>query len=152
MKQLKLLKDRGVKEFSITFAPERPITGKKLWHTIDDYHHFPTGTTKKVKSKHLEEPAYDMRDVDDNSTRFHVDTIVFKVFGKVEHQGEVTRYDLVNMLYHIVYNDDDSEEYYHNEVRDQQKRCLSKQRQWRKLKSAKIHQNMLLKNPITRIM
>ena len=118
--------------------PERPITGKKLWHAIDNYHQFSPGTTKKVKSKHLEEPANDMHDVDDNSTRFHVGTIVFKVFGKVEHRGKVTGFDPVNKLYHIVYNDDDSEEYYHNEVRDQQQRSLSKRRQWRKPKSAKI--------------
>lgn len=45
----------------------------------------------------------------------------------------------MNKLYHIVYDDDDSEEYYYNEVRDQQNRSLSKQRQWRKPKSAKIH-------------
>ena len=57
MKQLKLLKDRKVKECSIMFTLERPITGKKLCHTIDDYHHFTPGTTKKVKSKHIEEPA-----------------------------------------------------------------------------------------------
>ena len=79
-----------MKEFSITFAPERPITGKKLRHAIDDYHHFPPGTTKKIKLKHLEEPADDMRDVDDDSTRFHLGTVVFKVFGRVEHKGEVT--------------------------------------------------------------
>ena len=42
-------------------------------------------------------------------------------------------------LYQIVYDDDDTEQYYHNEVRDQQKRSLSKRRQWRKPKSAKIH-------------
>ena len=88
VKQLKLLKDWGVKEFSITFAPERPITGKKLRHAIDDYHHFSPGTTKKIKSKHVEEPADDMEAVDDNSTRFHVGTAVFKVFGKVEHTQE----------------------------------------------------------------
>ena len=85
VEQLKLLKDRGVKEFSITFAPERQITGKKLRHAIDDYHHFSPGTTKKIKLKHIKEPAEDMDAVDDNSTRFHVGTPVFKVFGKVEH-------------------------------------------------------------------
>ena len=72
-----------MKEFSITFAPERPITGKKLWHAIDDYHHLSPGTTKKVKSKHLEEPADDMRDVDDNSTRFHVGTIFLQCLAKL---------------------------------------------------------------------
>ena len=90
-------------------------------------------------SKHLEEPADDMRDVDDNSTRFHLGTVVFKVFGRVEHKGEVTRYNPVTKLYQIVYDDNDTEQYYHNEVRDQKKRSLSKRRQWRKPKSAKIH-------------
>ena len=103
-----------MKEFSITFAPERPITGKKLRHAIDDYHHFSPGTTKKIKSKHIEGPIEDMDAVDDNSTRFHVGTPVFKIFGKVEHRGIVTGYDPVNKLYHIVYDDDDTEEYYHN--------------------------------------
>ena len=60
-------------------------TAKKLRRAIDDYHHFSPGTTKKIKSKHIEEPAEDMDAVDDNSTRFHVGTPVFKVFGKVEH-------------------------------------------------------------------
>ena len=128
-----------MKEFAITFAPERPITGKKLRHTIDNYHHFSPGTTKKIKSKHIKESADDMDAVDDNSTQFHVGTPVFKVFGKVEHGGRVTGYNPVTKLYHIIYDDDDNEEYYHNEVRDQRKRILSKRKQWRKPKSAKIH-------------
>ena len=112
-----------MKEFSITFAPERLITGKKLRHAINDYHYFCPGSTKKIKSKHLEEPSEDILAVDDESTKFNVGTHVFKVFGKVEHQGSVTGYDPVNKLYHVVYDNDDTdtEEYYHNEVRDQQK-------------------------------
>ena len=74
-----------MKELSITFAPERTITGKKFCHTINYYHHFSPGTTNKIKSKHVEEPADDMDAVDDNFTRFHVGIVVFKVFGKVEH-------------------------------------------------------------------
>ena len=93
VKQLKLLKDRGSKEFSITFAPEQPITEKKLWHAINDYYHFPPSTTKKVKSKHIEEPTEDIAAADDDSTRFHVGTTVFKVFGRAEHWGKVTCYD-----------------------------------------------------------
>ena len=107
-----------MKEFSITFAPERPITGKKLRHASDYYHHFSPGTTKKIKSKHVEEPADAMADVDDTSTRFHVGTVVFKVFRKVEHRGKVTGYNPVTKLYQIFYDDDDTEQYYHNEVRD----------------------------------
>ena len=51
--------------------------------------------------------------MDDGSIRFHVGTRVFKVFGKVEHRGEVKSYDPVNKLYHIVYDDDNTKEYYH---------------------------------------
>ena len=93
----------------LLFAPERPIAGKKLCHTINDYHHFNPGTTKKVKSKQIEEPADDMADVDNTSTRFHVGTIVFKVFGKVEHRGKVVGYDPITKLYQIVYDNDDAE-------------------------------------------
>ena len=120
------------------FALERPITGKKFRHAIDNYHHFSPGTTKKINSKHVKEPIEDIDAVDDDSTRFNVDTPVFNLFGKVRHRGKVTGYDPVNKLYHIVY-DDDTEEYYHNEVKDQQKRTLLKRRQWRKSKSVKIH-------------
>ena len=81
-----------------------------------------------------------MDTIDDNSTRFHVCTSVFKVFGKVEHQGKITGYNPVTKLYHIVYDDDDdTKEYYHNKVRDQGKITLSKRRQRRKPKSATIH-------------
>ena len=44
----------------------------------------------------------------------------------MEHQGSIIGDDPVNKLYHIVYDDDDSIGYYHNEVRDQQKKTLSK--------------------------
>ena len=56
--------------------------------------------------------------VDDSSTRFYVGKPVFKVFSKVEHRGKVTGYDPVNKLYHIVYDDDGTKEYYHNDVKD----------------------------------
>ena len=55
-----------MQEFSITFAPERPITGKKICHSIEDYHNFTPGTTKKAKSKHVEEPTDEIADVDDS--------------------------------------------------------------------------------------
>ena len=80
------------------FTPERPITGKKLRRAIDDYHHFSPGTTKKIKSNHIKEPAEDMNAVDDHSTRCYVGTPVLKVFGKVKHQGEVTGYNPVTKL------------------------------------------------------
>ena len=76
VKQLKILKERGAKGFPIMFATEHSITDKKLRHAIDDYHHFTPGTTKKVKSKHIKEPADDMADVDDTSTCFHIGTVV----------------------------------------------------------------------------
>ena len=70
---------------------------------------FSPGTTKKIKSKRVEEPADDMSDVDDNTTWFHVGIVVFKVLGKVEHKGKVTGYNPVTKLYQIVYDDDDTE-------------------------------------------
>ena len=57
--------------------------------------------------------------MDDGSTRFIVGTPIFKVFGKVEHRGSVEGDNPVNKLYHIIYDDDDTEEYYHNKVQDQ---------------------------------
>ena len=64
------------------FAPERPITEKELCHAIDDYHHSSPGTTKKIKSKHVEEPTEDVDAVDNGSTQFHVGTSDFKIFEK----------------------------------------------------------------------
>ena len=83
-------------------------------------------TTKKIKSKHLEEPNKNLIAVNDGTNRYHVGTIVFKVFGKVEHRGTVSGYDPMNKLYHAIWDDADTEEYYNNEVRNQQKRFLSK--------------------------
>ena len=80
------------------------------------------------------------------AVHFHLGTIVFKVFGKVEHKGKVTGYNPVTKLYQIVYDDDDTEQYYHNEVRDQQKRSLSKRRQWKQITYIR---NMLLRSPTT---
>ena len=57
----------------------------------------------------------------------HLGTVVFKVFGKVEHIGRVTGYSSVTKLYQNVYDNNDTEQYYHNEVRDQQKISLSLQ-------------------------
>ena len=62
-----------------------------------------------------------------------------KYLEKVEHQGKVVGYDPVIKLYQIIYDNDYTVQYYHNEVRDQKKRFLTKRRQWRKSKSAKIY-------------
>ena len=91
--------------------------------------HFYPGTTKKIKSKHLKESSKDILAINDGFTRYHVCTIVFKVFEKVEHQGTVSGYDPLNKLYQIIYDDNDTKIYYHNEVQDQQKRSLSKKKQ-----------------------
>lgn len=73
----------------------------------------------KIKFKHLQKLSRNNLAVDDGSTRFHVDVPVFKVFGKVEYLRSAAGYNLVNKLYHIIYYDDNTEEYDHNEVRDQ---------------------------------
>ena len=119
--------------FSVTFAPEDKLLGNKLKKAIDEYNGYTPGTTKTVKSKPEELP--NMTDVDDDSTRFVTGTKVFKVFNDVEYKDAVTRYDHKKRLYHILYEDGDAEDYYHNEVRDLQavvvKRHL-KRKQWKK--------------------
>ena len=81
---------------------------------IDEYNGYTPGTTKTIKSKPEELP--DMADVDDDSTRFVTGTKVFKVFNDVEYKGVVAGYDHKTQLYHILYEDGDAEDYYHNEV------------------------------------
>ena len=45
----------------------------------------------------------------------------------------------VTKLHQIVYDNNDTKQNYYNEVRDQRKRLLTKRRQWKKPKLAKIH-------------
>ena len=57
-----------------------------------------------------------MADVDDDSTRLLVGTKVFKVFNDVKYKGTVTGYDHTKQLYHILYEDCNTKDYYHNKV------------------------------------
>jgi hypothetical protein len=113
-----------VKEFSITFAPERKISGKKLKQAMDNYHHFSPSTTKKIKSNCTGESPDNLDIVDDGSTCYHVGTTVYKTFSDEEFKGKVIGYDSATKPYHILYKDEDTEDYYHNKVRDQQKPVL----------------------------
>ena len=81
---------------------------------IDEYNGYTPGTTKTIKSK--PEELLDMADIDDDSTRFLVGRKVFKVFNDVEYKGSVTGYDHKKRLYHILYEDGDTEDCYHNGV------------------------------------
>jgi hypothetical protein len=96
--QLKSLQDQGVLEFSITFAPEKKLLGKELKKAMDDFHHFTPGTTKRIKSRPSSEPPDDINTVDDGSTRYHVDTTVYKTFSDEEFKGKVTGYDSASQL------------------------------------------------------
>ena len=98
----------------MTYAPEDKLLGNKLKKYIDEYNGYTPGTTKTIKSKPEESP--DMADVEDDSTRFVTGTKVFKVVNDVEYKGAVTGYDHKTRLYHILYEDGDVEDYYHNEV------------------------------------
>ena len=100
-----------------------------------------------MKQKYVEEPTKDIQDVDNGSTRFYVGTPVFNVFRKFKHRGEVKGYDLVNKLYHIVYDDDEPKEYYYNVVQDKRKQTWLKRRQWQKPNLAKIHYLHLIYAP-----
>ena len=88
---------------------------------------------KTIKSKPEELP--DMADVDNDSTRFVVDAKVFKIFNDVEYKDAVTGYDHKKRLYHILYEDGDAEDYYHNEVWDLRAGVVKrhpKRKRWKK--------------------
>ena len=140
-----LSQDQGVAgkkqnfSFSVTFAPEDKLIGNKLKKAIDEFNGYTPGTTKTIKSKPEELP--DMADVDDDSDRFITGTKVFKVFNDVEYKGTVTGYDHKKKLYHILYEDGDAEDYYHNEVRDLQAGVVKrhpKRKRWKKKTSVAI--------------
>ena len=146
-----LSQDQGVAgkkqnfSFSVTFAPEDKLLGNKLKKAINEYNGHTPGTTKTIKSKPEELP--DMADVDDDSDRFITGTKVFKVFNDVEYKGTVTGYDHKKKLYHILYEDGDAEDYYHNEVRDLQAGVVKrhpKRKRWKK-KTSKMLTNSIKK-------
>jgi hypothetical protein len=77
--------------------------------------------------------------------RYHVGTTVYKAFSDEEFKGKVTFYDSTSKLYHILYEDDDTEDFYHNKVRDQQKPALDISKRWKRPKQPSTKQiNCLL--------
>jgi hypothetical protein len=99
--QLQSIQDQGVKEFSITFALEKKISGKKLKQAMDNYHRFSPGTTKKIKSRPSSEPPDDMDTVDDGSTRYHVGTTVYKTFS--DEEFKVKSLVMTQLVSYIIY-------------------------------------------------
>ena len=55
---------------------------------MDDCYGYSLETTKTIKSKLLLD--LDLKDVDDDTTRFSVGTKLFKVFNDVEYKGSFT--------------------------------------------------------------
>ena len=82
----------------------------------DELYGYTSDTTKTIKSNAEKLP--DMKDADDGSTRFPLETYVYKVFNNLEYRGKVQGHNPNITLYHIVYDDRDTENYYHNEVRN----------------------------------
>ena len=68
--------------------------------------------------------------MDDGGPRFRTGTKIYKMFDGLEYSGIVTGYDTKSKLYHIKYEDDDIEDFYHNEVRDQLRRTVPKKLRW----------------------
>ena len=101
--------------FSITFAPEKKLLGAKLKKAMDNYYGYTPGTTKNINSKPVSD--YDLQDVDDGTKRYEDGTKIFKIFNDVEYKGTITGYDPKKKLYHILYEDGDMEDFYHNEVK-----------------------------------
>ena len=128
-------RDQGVEfTFDITFAPEKKLTGNYLKKAIDDFHGFKAGTTKRIKSK-----PDDFEALDDNTSRFPFKTKVYKVFDGVEYKGEIRGYDKKQKTYKIVYEDDDVEDLYHNEVKEYSKGwTLPKHKRWRRKRNCLV--------------
>ena len=82
---------------------------------MDEHYGYTPGTTKTINSKPVLDS--DISDVDDGTKRYEVGTKIFKVFNDVEYKGTITGYDLKKKLYHILYEDGDAEDFYHNEVK-----------------------------------
>ena len=83
---------------------------------MNDYYGYAMGTTKKTKSKLVLD--IELGDVHDKTTQFSLGNKIFMVFNDVEHKRTVTGYDQKRKLYHILYEDEDVEDFYHNEVKD----------------------------------
>ena len=98
--------------FSITFAPKKKLLGAKLKKAMDKYYGYTPGTTKFIKSKLVLDS--DLSDVDDGTKKYEVGTKIFKVFNNVEYKRTITGYNLKKKLYHIIYEDGDAEDLYHN--------------------------------------
>ena len=83
--------------FDITLAKDSHLTGNKLKKAIDDYHYLTPGTTKRVKSKPLEDtqPEQDgfSYEQDDRIDRHKIGTKIYKHFGDKLYAGEVASYD-----------------------------------------------------------
>ena len=117
--------------FTLTLAPKKKLTGKKLKEAIEDYHNFTPGMSKKIKE---EVETNDPYGFDDGTTRHSIGTKVWKVFGGLEYEGTIIGYIHKQKWYHILYNDGDTEDFYHNKVKDHLKPTRSKKFQWKKAK------------------
>ena len=52
-----------------------------------------------------------------NEEQYKIGTKIFKIFNDVEYKESVTGYNFDTKLYQILYEDDDTEEMYHNKVK-----------------------------------
>ena len=119
-KHFKQQKEQGVEKnfkFKITFSCKQNLQGKKLKCAIDDYHYLTPGTTKRTKSKPAKYHGECISTkLDDRYTCFKLGFQIYKVFGNKEYKGKIIWYDSNNRLYIVEYKDEDTEEFYHNEI------------------------------------
>ena len=105
--------------FKLTFASEPKLTGTNLKRAVDDYYDYARGTTKKIKSSYTSVDEQKLQELngDPKEPRYKYGTKIFKVFNKVEYKGTVLSHDPKSRLYKIMYDDGDTEEMWHNEVK-----------------------------------
>ena len=107
-----------------------------LKRAVDDYYDFARGTTNKIKSSFTkDEEELQKDDGDPDEPRYKYDTKIFKVLNNVEYKSVVISHDPITRLYKILYEDGDTEDMWHNEVKKfhhSTVKRLSKKRRYKK--------------------
>ena len=88
------------------------------------------GTTKSIKQKPEDMNEDEMKDVNDGTDCFPTGTKIYKVFNNIEYAGKVTGYDNKSKLYHIKYEDEDLEDFFHNKVKEHQNHTVPMKQRW----------------------
>ena len=113
------------------------MTKKALEKSIDELSlYLPEGIVTSKTNPEVE--VDENEDNNDGSTRYKLGTNIFKKFDGKEYAGKVVSYDSDSKLYKIKYDHGDSEEFYHNEVKNHLKPTTKKRKKQLKKKKLQL--------------